>query len=77
MTKPRLPAGRGARRLVRLIALTVTLAVALVLAAGAATRAAATSSTSGRGVLSVLLDAIRRRSVLVAGRRRFHPGHRQ
>ena len=44
MREPRLPAGRGARRL-RLIALTVTLAVALVLGAGAATPAAATSST--------------------------------
>jgi hypothetical protein len=45
MRKPRLPAGRGAPRLVRLIALTATLAVALVLSAGAATRAEATSST--------------------------------
>ena len=45
MRKPRLPAGRGAPRLVRLIALTATLAVALVLSAGAATRAATTSST--------------------------------
>jgi hypothetical protein len=45
MRKPRLPAGRGAPRLVRLIAVTATLAVALVLSAGAATHAAATSST--------------------------------
>ena len=45
MRKPRLPYGRGAPRLVRLIALTATLAVTLVLSAGAATRAEATSST--------------------------------
>ncbi|HYX76097.1 MAG TPA: hypothetical protein VE757_02875, partial [Gaiellaceae bacterium] len=45
MRKPRLLAGRAAPRLVRLSALAVTLAGALVLGAGAATRAEATLST--------------------------------